>query len=1683
MELSNRSSLVQFLAHSITHNGKKGEKGYEKTFLTAAKRSMTGFLAAALCFTSMPSSGLRNVFASSLAERDNPSIVYFVDCGDHIVNTVSGDDQLGTHNSVTDQVYGKDAVTGYEWGVVDTVSTPLSNGSTDGGGVFTDHTWAFEQAYKGADAPDATGTNRYTKNQYEQGIQVRYIDYEFEVEAGTYRVETYTADPWGCSKAPTLLLNSEAPTADYQAGKGTKITPKTVVKQNVTMDKAGKLKVSFRADGGNNLAINVCYIKIVDTSQEKPDLMVERDMNLVSFSNTKLTEDISLPVKGKNGSTISWKSSNDKVLTSSGDVTRPSIKDGDTYVTLTATFTYNDVVKTKDYTFLVVAEDPEEVVDRDILNVSFPNTFLTENLTLPTSGEGGTKISWKSSNEAACSSAGVINRPAAGASDVDVILTAVYSYNGVEKSKDYPFVVAAQTENKDRKTFSLDDVKITDGYYLSAQTSDVEFLKKFDADRILSRFRETAGLDTKGKQPYNGWENSLIGGHCVGHYLTAAAQAVMVTKDAELKAKLDYIITELKKCQDALGTGFIFGAEVRDTNNVERQFDVVEGKLSGNAPNASGKNMNDTWVPWYTMHKIVQGLVDVYRYADNEEALTVADALGTWVYNRTSKWTQDENNRILWSEYGGMNDCLYELYKYTKNQKHMDAAHKFDYPSLYQSVTSGAGDTLKGRHANATIPKFLGGLNRYVTLKENGIAMTKEDEAYLGYMEKFFDIVTKKHAFITGGTSVMEHFRDDNAQDAIRTQTNCESCCAHNMLRMARELFRLTGEKKYADYYEDTIRNAIMGSINTDNGSTMYFVPMATGYYKVFSNSNPDQNMFWCCTGTGMENFTKLGDSIYFHTDDSLIVNQYVASEVTWNDKKVKVVQESDVTKSDKAKFTVHLLEGNSASMTLSFHVPDWVSAAPSVTVNGTLTDAKSSGGFISINRSWAEGDTVEVTLPMTVKAYGLPDNSSVYGFKYGPTVLAAKLGKDEMGKEVWAGANLTAPEYKVVGPEKASIRLGYGEVTRQILGTETLVVSDTQLSVEDFFSNIDQYLVKEENADGLSFHLAETDADTTFTNGLTFVPFNTLNSERYGIYWYFQDQKSNNSEDKLLEEKEEGRFTNSILDSIQPGYQQYENDAVHQMSENNSVAGTITDGGSTRYAKAGGSFSYNMLVNTNKTNYVLCQFAKEDNGKTIKITVGDRVIAGEKLDNKDNSAFYKKYYEIPADVLKAAKFSLDTGKGMADAVRVKFESNDAADSARLVGGLYMTANYNNDASITSLTSNVGEVKKADTNYTITVPKGTAGVSLTISIADKAGLLYMDGQLVNDTKPQSVVLNEDEKKVELVVYAEDHTTNATYTVTIQRETGSDPQTEDKTDKTALDNSIKAAEAMLSKLTGADKEALQKAINTAKAAAEKEGATQADIDAALKAMKAAKDTAQKVIDEGKVNPQPGDKADTTALNDSIKAAEELLSKLTGSDQEALEKAIAAAKEAAGKEGATQADIDAALAEILAAKATAQKIVDAKKEEVKPTPKPAVNYVGKIFTLKSGMKFKITACSDKKKTVTVMGTKKDIKSITIPATAKYKKMTFKVTAVNKAAFKNQKKATKAIIGKNVTAIGVNAFNGCKKLGTVKVNSSAIKTIGKNAFGKVKKNVSFKVPKAKKAAYKKLLKKAKTKNYKMK
>jgi len=903
--------------------------------------------------------------------------------------------------------------------------------------------------------------------------------------------------------------------------------------------------------------------------------------------------------------------------------------------------------------------------------------------------------------------------------------------------EDLSEIVTTNTKYTDISDFDLEDVLLEDQYYINAYDKDVEYLLEFNNDKLLATFRKTAGISTT-ETPYKGWESSLMGGHTIGHYLIACAQAwaspnVTTANKTVLYNKMTSIIDGLLECQQKTkgATGFIFGATIISSNNVEKQFDNVENRKANDSLNM----VTEAWVPWYTMYNILTGLIEVYNITGYNNAITIASGLGDWTYNRASKWSDETRNIVLAIEYGGMNECLYDLYQLTGNENHAKAAHIFDEITLFEKVKSGKANALQNIHANTTIPKFMGALNRYIQLDGETIdGKTVDASAYLEYAEVFWETVINKHTYITGDNSQWEHFRADNILDGERTNCNCETCNAYNMLKFSRDLFMITGDQKYADYYENTLINSIMASQNPETGMSTYFQAMSTGYFKAFGEK---WTKFWCCTGSGMENFTKLQDSVYFYKDNTVIVNQYLSTTLSWKEKNLQLKQETNIPENDTAKFTVGAINDADpiTAESISLRIPDWTAGDVTVTVNGISDTFNADSGYLTIEVSI--GDVIEIQLPMEVVAYSLPDNNSVYAFKYGPVVLSARLGTDSMVMTT-TGVNVSIAAEKKVD-------------------NEYLTLTDYSISsVGAYMDNINDYLVKTDGK--MEFTL------TGASSELTFIPYYQEYEQRYGIYWYFLSDDAEIESTMTISSKEAGRFENEKLDTVQPGYSQYESDELHNMQESNTG---IANGGTYRYAQVGGYFSYRMLVDTEEDNYLVTSFAKADNGKTMKITVGDSVIYNETLSYEGDEEYYQVEILIPADAIQANTETVQVDGVEKTAVRIQFQSSsDTEESAKICQFIYTRKAYTSNAQLNSLVSSKGTLKTEGNTYNITIPSTAVSTDITFDIADTYGYVTLDGFAINDSAAKTISVSSRTKTIALRVYAEDHTTYQDYTINI-----------------------------------------------------------------------------------------------------------------------------------------------------------------------------------------------------------------------------------------------------------------------------------------------------------------------------
>lgn len=534
-------------------------------------------------------------------------------------------------------------------------------------------------------------------------------------------------------------------------------------------------------------------------------------------------------------------------------------------------------------------------------------------------------------------------------------------------------------EIKKFDSFPLGSIVPNDLYSRNAVKKEFEYLSAFDIDRVLAGFYKNAGIETS-FEPYGGWESLLIGGHAVGHYITALAQASVYAtapenEKAALKTKLNQIIDGLYKAQ--LPNGFLWGAQILDQKNPEIQFDNLE--------NGKTDMFKEAWVPWYTMHKILEGLIAAYEIAGLEKALEIAKKLGDWVCSRALSWDEKTRKTVLATEYGGMNDIMYELYRCTEDERYAAAAHVFDEESFFDDILTNRKNLLLGKHANTNIPKVIGALRRYQIMGQK-----VDCSRYLEVAKVFWDNVISHHTYHTGGNSEWEHFRDDDCLNKNRTNANCETCNVYNMLKLTKELFKITGERKYADYLENAYINHILASQNPDTGMTTYFQAMATGYFKVYSSPWDD---FWCCTGSGMENFTKLGECYAFSSHGTVTVLTYMP--FTLKTAQTEITLDRDVVR--EGKTVLKITSGE--KIRLRLRIPNWCSGIDDMEIllNGFAAGIIVRGGFAEIEMPLSKGDKIEIRIRCALKVLTLPDSDNTVAFRYGHFLLAACLGNKDM--------------------------------------------------------------------------------------------------------------------------------------------------------------------------------------------------------------------------------------------------------------------------------------------------------------------------------------------------------------------------------------------------------------------------------------------------------------------------------------------------------------------------------------------------------------------------------------------------------------------------------------------------------------------------------------------------------------
>ncbi len=547
-----------------------------------------------------------------------------------------------------------------------------------------------------------------------------------------------------------------------------------------------------------------------------------------------------------------------------------------------------------------------------------------------------------------------------------LVLVALVAFNSTSIGAINP---QAKPEAQGIRTFKLSDVRLLDGPFKHAMDMDKKYLLELNADRLLAPYFKSAGLQPKAPQ-YGGWESTQLSGAILGHYLSAASMMYASTGDVKLKERVDYIVRELKKCQDTVGTGYIGGIP----DGTELWKKVEDGIIV-----AHSFNLDSVWSPWYNLHKAFAGLRDAYRYTGDELAKQVLEKYGDWAVNFSNHLNNEQFTGMMKCEYGGMNEVMADLYQMTGKKKYLELAKRFNDEKLFTPLADGV-DSLAGNHVNMQIPKIIGAAKEY-EVDDN--ATMKKVALY------FWQEVTSKRTYINGEMGDYEYFgKLGDLPNQLNRETG-ETCNVYNMLKLTRHLMEWDPRDEYAEYYERALYNDILASQDPQTGMMTYFISLEPGFFKTFSTPF---NSFWCCVGTGMENHSKYGKFIYMHGGDSLYVNLFIPSLLKWKEKGITVRQETRFPDSQESVLSLKMT--GSQKMTLMIRHPSWAGAGFAIRINGKRAAVTGQpGSYESVTRMWHDGDRVEIMLPMRLRVEPMADDSSKVAIMYGPVVLAGELG------------------------------------------------------------------------------------------------------------------------------------------------------------------------------------------------------------------------------------------------------------------------------------------------------------------------------------------------------------------------------------------------------------------------------------------------------------------------------------------------------------------------------------------------------------------------------------------------------------------------------------------------------------------------------------------------------------------
>lgn len=770
-------------------------------------------------------------------------------------------------------------------------------------------------------------------------------------------------------------------------------------------------------------------------------------------------------------------------------------------------------------------------------------------------------------------------------------------------------IVAQDKLYKDE--FPLGDITLLDGPLKHARDLNVQVLLKYDCDRMLAPYRKEAGLQPR-KPSYPNWDG--LDGHVGGHYLSALAINA-ATGNEECRKRMEYMISELQL--------------VLDANN--QRHDAWCHNYIGGVPNSAKMwtafSKGDfgpyfgTWAPFYNIHKMYAGLRDAWLYCGNEQAKNLFLKFCDWAVDITRDLNDEQMEKMLGNEHGGMNEVLADAYAITGEQKYLDCARRFSHRMLLVPLENGK-DCLDNMHANTQIPKVIG---------YQRIAELAHDVQYHNASEYFWEIVTRQRSLALGGNSRREHFpTKENCIDYINDIDGPESCNTYNMLKLTEDLNRVKPNGMYGDFYETAMFNHILSAQHPQHGGYVYFTSARPRHYRNYSAPN---EAMWCCVGTGMEDHGKYGQFVWTHDkgvkaeDDALYVNLFVASELNWKERKMVIRQQTAFPYAETS--VVEVAKGK-GTFILKVRKPSW---CENFTVKGVGFDAASyeENGFVCMKRKWKKGDQVKISMPMHAYIKPMINVPQYVAIMYGPILLGMKTGTEDM-------RSLIADDSR------------FG----QYAGGKKLALDEAPILLPKHLDDIAKNL-KPVPGKPLHFKLA-THMENTIDGELQ--PFFEIHDSRYMMYWLALGENDYKAYMQKLADEEKARqaLEARTVDKVNPGEQQPETD--HRMETDDSNKGN-TDGIFFRDAKDGHYFSY-LMQTKGETNLSLqLKFWGQDEWRTSEfdIYVNDKLLCSVNNSHRWRTTQFKTVdYAIPSEFVKGKK-----------EIRVKF----VAHKGKQVGQIY----------------------------------------------------------------------------------------------------------------------------------------------------------------------------------------------------------------------------------------------------------------------------------------------------------------------------------------------------------------------------------------------------------------------------